>query len=416
VSLAIFDAEEGTAGTTLSTANTAFDSVTIGSGASGTFSSTSPLFGSLSYQFVHPSSSAASNVRVDSFSGTTGKICVAIEFSVSALPASGQFPQIAYWTNTANSVIIALLALNSSGQVLLQAPSGTTVFTSTMAIAPNTEYRIELVLDVGTTTSNGILGFGMTTKLGALTSTNSSSNAYFYSTTANLGTTGVGRLSVGKLSATWPATQRFELRVSTDLTFTSDPATWLGPKSSDFLGSLDLTGSGALSFGAVARVSGSLALSGSGALTFPTRTPAVPGSLTLSGSGALTFPTTTPRVTGSLALTGSGVLQLLGSTGAAFGLLNLTGTGTLVFFPNKVTTKGTLALTGSGALTFVGKPSLGGLLVLAGSGVLVMTPNGITAHLKAWNGTSWQPVVVRAWDGTQWKLATGRAWTGTAWV
>jgi hypothetical protein len=316
VSLAIFDAEEGTAGTTLSTANTAFDSVTIGSGASGTFSSTSPLFGSLSYQFVHPSSSAASNVRVDSFSGTTGKICVAIEFSVSALPASGQFPQIAYWTNTANSVIIALLALNSSGQVLLQAPSGTTVFTSTMAIAPNTEYRIELVLDVGTTTSNGILGFGMTTKLGALTSTNSSSNAYFYSTTANLGTTGVGRLSVGKLSATWPATQRFELRVSTDLTFTSDPATWLGPKSSDFLGSLDLTGSGALSFGAVARVSGSLALSGSGALTFPTRTPAVPGSLSLSGSGALTFPTTTPRVTGSLALTGSGTLQLLGSTGA----------------------------------------------------------------------------------------------------
>jgi hypothetical protein len=148
-----------------------------------------------------------------------------------------------------------------------------------MAIATNTEYRIELVLDVGTTTSNGILGFGMTTKLGALTSTNSSSNAYFYSTTANLGTTGVGRLSVGKLSATWPATQRFELRVSTDLTFTSDPATWLGPKSSDFLGSLDLTGSGALSFGAVARVSGSLALSGSGALTFPTRTPAVPGSL-----------------------------------------------------------------------------------------------------------------------------------------
>jgi hypothetical protein len=59
VSLAIFDAEEGTAGTTLSTANTAFDSVTIGSGATGTFSSTSPLFGSLSYQFVHPNSSVS---------------------------------------------------------------------------------------------------------------------------------------------------------------------------------------------------------------------------------------------------------------------------------------------------------------------------------------------------------------------
>lgn len=416
MTLAVFDAEEGTAGTTLSTANTAFDSVAIGASATGTFSSTSPLFGALSYQFVHPNSSAVSNVRVDSFSGTTGKICVAMEFSVSALPASGQFPQILYWTNTANATIIALLALNSSGQILLQAPSGTTIFTSTMTIAPNTEYRIELVLDVGTTTSNGILGFGMTTKLGTLTSTNSGTNAYFYSTTANLGTTGAGRLNIGKLSGTWPATQRFELRVSTDLAFTSDPATWLGPKSSDFLGTLTLTGTGALSFGAAVATSGVLALSGSGALTFPTRTPAVPGSLALSGSGALTFPSATPRVSGTLALSGTGTLQLLGSTGAAFGLLNLTGSGSVAFFPTSITARGTLALTGSGSLVFSGKPSLAGLLVLAGGGVLVMTPGGITAHLKAWNGTSWQPVIVRAWNGTSWQLATGRAWTGTAWV
>ncbi|MCE4024659.1 fibronectin type III domain-containing protein [Microbacterium sp. Au-Mic1] len=34
---------------------------------------------------------------------------------------------------------------------------------------------------------------------------------------------------------------------------------------------------------------------------------------------------------------------------------------------------------------------------------------------KHWNGTTWQPTILRAWDGTQWKVCQLKAWDGTTW-
>jgi hypothetical protein len=33
-----------------------------------------------------------------------------------------------------------------------------------------------------------------------------------------------------------------------------------------------------------------------------------------------------------------------------------------------------------------------------------------------WNGTAWEPTLLRYWDGTAWSLVDLKTWTGSAWV
>lgn len=259
MSLAVFDAESGTDNTTLTTGNTGFANVTIGVGGTATFEATGALFGSLSYQLVQ-ASGTTTNFRVDP-AGLSSAYRTSIAFSVSALPAAGQTPQMFYWTNTANGAIIALVALNSLGQLVVQC-SGSTVLTSTLAIVPGTVYLLDVVMDVGTTTSNGRFGMGCVALGTPLTNVNGSNNAYYYSAAANLGTTGIGRQLMGKMSATWAVTQRIEFATDDTTDFTSDPATWLQQFSAPPAGTWLPSGSGTASF------SGSAPYGGSAPVTF----------------------------------------------------------------------------------------------------------------------------------------------------
>lgn len=224
MSLAVFDAEAGTDNTTLTTGNTGFAAVSIGASATATFEATGALFGALSYQLVHPSGSNT-NVRIDP-AGYSSFYRLSWAFSISALPPAGQTPQVLYFTNTANATIIALVAINSAGQLVVQ-NSGVTILTSTMTVTPGVTYLLDIVLDVGTTSSNGRFGLGMVALGDSLSSTNGASNVYVWTAAANLGTTGIGRVLIGKMNTTWAATQRFEIAVDDTTDFTSDPATWL---------------------------------------------------------------------------------------------------------------------------------------------------------------------------------------------
>lgn len=116
-------------------------------------------------------------------------------------------------------------------------------------------------------------------------------------------------------------------------------------------GSLDLSGSGALTGAGIPEVTGALGLSGSGTAS-QGGNPAIPGSAAFSGSGAVAF-AGVPAVPGGLDLSGSGQLAADGTPAVP----------------------ATLALSGAGALTTAGQPSLPGDLPLSGAGTLA--PAGI---------------------------------------
>lgn len=224
------DAEVGTDGVAITGPNSAWDAVTIGVGGSATFSAAAAKHGALGYRLVQ-ASSTATYLRFDQLAGESGPVMIRGTFSCTAIPTGT--PQFLYLTNTANAAIIALVAFNSAGQAIIQA-SGTTILTSTLVIQPDTEYHFELVVDAGTTTTNGVLGFGMVEGKDnpIVGTTNDATQVYVYRNNVNTGTTGVGRIQLGKINSTWACTQDIDdvLVVSTRA-FTSDPATWLGPYS-----------------------------------------------------------------------------------------------------------------------------------------------------------------------------------------
>lgn len=144
------------------------------------------------------------------------------------------------------------------------------------------------------------------------------------------------------------------------------------PPTSGFAGTVNLTGSGGLTFGPTTPATGgAVALSGSGALTMAGK-PSQAATLALSGTGTLTAGGT-PTVSGAVNLTGSGTLTTTGVL-VAVGAVALTGTGTLTTTGSAPTAAGALTLSGSGTLTTVAAaPSARGTVTLSGSGTLTTT-------------------------------------------
>lgn len=162
-------------------------------------------------------------------------------------------------------------------------------------------------------------------------------------------------------------------------------ASYATSSGSAFTGSLALSGSGTLTFGATPAVPGALGLSGAGTLAF-SPTPAIPGSLGLAGDGSLSL-ASIPTPNGDLALSGSGTLgfspvpallsslALAGEGAVMFtaepfvpSSLGLGGEGTLSFAADNFS--GTLDLSGSGSLAMTGIPFVPSDLALAGDGDL----------------------------------------------
>lgn len=190
--------EGGTNGTTLSTANTggasgnAFDAVTItGTGATATFSTTSPYKGSLCGAIA--SGTSTSGIKALVRYSPAGGIGTSAQFrayiNLTGLPSSSsQVLQIANSTG-----VIADVFINATGTIGVQA-SGTTIGTTTTALVANTWYRLEAWLTPGATTTTGALHVGIATGDAALTET-------VDSTTCNLSTTqAVTQFSLGALS------------------------------------------------------------------------------------------------------------------------------------------------------------------------------------------------------------------------
>lgn len=106
-----------------------------------------------------------------------------------------------------------------------------------------------------------------------------------------------------------------------------DPPGFTFALGAAFSGSVDLSGSGALSPTGSPSTGGSVGLSGAGTAT-PNATPAIPGQVTLAGGGSLA-PAGQPTLPGDLPLSGGGTLTQAGVP-AATGRLALSGVGVLV--------------------------------------------------------------------------------------
>jgi hypothetical protein len=217
-----FDAESGTDGTTLTTANSGFDAVaTAGGGA--IFSSAAEAHGVLGYRFTE--SASHSNARIDTFQSVATRIRCSFAIRISAAPSAAL--QVSYWTDSGNTLLLPRIIINTNRTLGVQNAGSTTIFTGATALALNTWYRVELVWIPGTSTTTGTIGFGYALVDDPI---DPGGSDYFYATNVNTGTNnGVGRWTLPKLSGTWTATVDVDDIRADDTTFTSSPTTWLGP-------------------------------------------------------------------------------------------------------------------------------------------------------------------------------------------
>jgi hypothetical protein len=202
VTARVNNAEGGTSGATVTTANSggtsgdAWDSVSIPSGTTATFATAAAYKGSRGYRLTPGSGSGTGPSLRRSLVGWT-RFRDRWYLRVSALPTVAT--QVAYVTNYGDTKVIARIVLFTNGRLGVQDASGSTVFTASAAISTATWYRIEWIVVPGTRTWNGTLRFAYAAGDGAAIES-------YASTSANTGTAGtLGTLYVGKLAGVWNA-------------------------------------------------------------------------------------------------------------------------------------------------------------------------------------------------------------------
>jgi len=161
-----------------------------GTGSTTVYSNAHPGHGSIGLLLASGASAACSAV----FNGiSTPSLAVRRYFYTDALP-----------TATVGVLGVGTVSayITSTGAVQVNNASGSAVFTSSVQLSANTQYRFELWVQSGTTTSNGVINFavylgGATTAVTGTTYTSSTANTG----TTNLVTATYGRAAAGTASA-----------------------------------------------------------------------------------------------------------------------------------------------------------------------------------------------------------------------
>lgn len=187
--------EGGTNGATITTSNsggasgTAWDFIEILAGATATYTTTASN-GSRAASFTGNGAHAYLQWYITS----TTKMSLRAYVRLPALP-SAEFQAI---TPRSTTDYIGSVNFTTAGKIKLTsaAPGTPTLFTATTALSVNTWYRVEVSWEVGTTTANGKVQFKYF--LGDGTTAIES----FTSTTANLGTSPIVDLRLGKINNT----------------------------------------------------------------------------------------------------------------------------------------------------------------------------------------------------------------------
>lgn len=285
-----------TPGTLTMTAETGTDGAVITSGTVGSmqYSGAAPQSGNLNYR-LNQSGTSANYYSTSALASSTS----------TGQPAQRwrSYHKISAYPTGANGTLLDQVSVNGlgldwrvqvtpSGNIVLLNGGSVVVFTSTYVVPLNTWFRIEVVSQIGATTSTGKLGLGVVTGRTPLTATNSSSQAYFYSAATNVSSNaGQGPTRVGKADTTtswtcthdWDDVQGDSTAGGVAITWTSAPSTWIGP------GAFTATLSAVLAAAATAgmTVAGRKDISGGGLVAGAAGALAVAGSSFAVASSAL---------------------------------------------------------------------------------------------------------------------------------
>lgn len=274
--------------------------------------------------------------------------------SVQVLFRMNQVPSVASTTflrvRTANATIVNVTLLATSVLQLRNNANATVKSSPTLAVGA--VYRLQVQVTKGAGTTDGYLAYQLyDDTTGELVDSYSSG-------AADAGTLDSLAFDFGKIT---PANDTFDVSFDEPrIASTADP---LPEPARIVSGSLDFTGTGAVSFGGTLAAGATLGATGSGSLQFGAA-PAVAATLARTGTGAVGF-VATPALGRTLALTGVGTAAFAGKPGGV----------------------GSLARTGAGTMTLSGAPRAAASLSLAGTGMLSVTGGGTGSASLATAGT-----------------------------
>lgn len=364
------------------------------------YSSAAKRSGNMGYRFNQSGTTAnnyiAAGLASTIASGTTSERWRAYH-KISAYPASGSVGRLYTVKSQNGTVEILRIWINSNGTLGLGDGNGTTLYTSTYVVPLNTFFRIEFVMQVGTTGTVGIIGFGAVTGSSTLTTTNSSTQAYYWTTTANTGSNSAhGNTIVGKndTTNTWTCSSDFDDvqadSASAAPTWTSNPSTWVGPGVSTNSSVMAAAASGALSInGAKNDISTSvmvastalmvldgvrgqnsvLSTAGLGSLSIAPQTDRV-GVLAFAVPDSMVVLSGTKAISSSIALAGLGGVTIGAVREQLFGLTLAAG-GQMTLGPIR-TQIAAIQMVGTSIFVSIPNPGLSGVLPFAGQGLLLL--------------------------------------------
>lgn len=355
-------------------------------GSTMTYSSSSPLSGTLSYVF-----STTATQFVSWTDGVSASGAIRFEFSLPSAPSGGAHRLLDIRSSSASlgnvTVLDATTTLTANSG---SGASGTSP--ATTSLTPGTKYTGTYTFaNWGTASSTATIKIY------------DASGALLDTKTATAGTTAVApdRMRLGRPAGT--TTLATGLKIDNIAMDFGNGGVEIPPAAPpSFSGSAAFTGDGTLTYAATVTVSGTRALSGAGSLT-ANGSPSAAGSLPLSGSGTLVgvgspslsgtlstsgsgtlAPVGRPTVSGAAGLSGSGSLTASGTPSAA-GALGTSGTGTLTFSAAG-SGAGSVALSGTGTLSLQGSPGASGTVLVTGSGTLSPSGSPTTSGSRALTG------------------------------
>lgn len=187
--------EAGTNGATVTGSSTATsgDQLTISAGTGGTitYSNAQPMHGSMGALLAAGTTSSCV-VLYGSYTATS--IAARRYTYYPSLPTGSNATLLGIFNQSSTNIV--RVDLNTSGNILVYTPAGL-VFTSSVTLPATNQYRVELAVTPGTTTSNGFINFAVYSGDSATAITGTT----YTSSTANLGTTAVLQVQFGRAVA-----------------------------------------------------------------------------------------------------------------------------------------------------------------------------------------------------------------------
>lgn len=210
-------------------------------GGGGVFSTSAKRQGLYGYRFN--STTLPANVLTlfenltNQAASTTNTIRTRIYFRISALPGSGFYGNIFSIRRNSNTDDLAWIQIQSNGTLVVRDQQDAGLFVSSLVIQPNVWYRMELNLaPSNANAANSRLLFWCGPANTNPTTVNTSTEAYFYTTTFNAWgvstiTTapGIGQVNIGKISnVSYPAIFEYDDLAFDNGAWTNASNTWWG--------------------------------------------------------------------------------------------------------------------------------------------------------------------------------------------